>query len=223
MQLDYEVIYSNRQRLQISVERDKSVIVRAPEGTSSEKIESAIEKKKLWIYEKTKHPQKYQEKKKEREYISGTSILYLGKEYKLDFVDEDFEGVKFDSSFFISTNAALFAEQFLQEWFIEEARKIITPKVKSYAQKLGVNYNQILISNLKYRWGSCTPKDNLNYNWRLIKAPVSVIDYVIIHELAHLLEPNHTKRFWTIISVQLPHFLKSKDWLKNNGRLLENL
>lgn len=223
MQLDYKVIYSNRRRLQISVERDKSVVVRAPEGTSTEKIESAIEKKKLWIYEKTRHPQKYQEAKKKREYISGTSILYLGKEYKLDFVDEDFDGVKFDGRFYISTNAALFAEQFLQEWFVEEARKIITPKVESYAQTLGVNYNQILISNLKYRWGSCTPKDNLNYNWRLVKAPVSVIDYVIVHELAHLLEPNHTKRFWTIISVQLPHFLKSKDWLKYNGRLLESL
>lgn len=223
MQLDYEVIYSNRQRLQISIERDKSVIVRAPEGTTLEKIESALEKKKLWIYEKTKHPQKYHEKRKEREYISGTSILYLGKEYKLDFVNEDFEGVKFDGKFLISTNAALFAEQFLQEWFIEEARKIITPKVKSYSQKLGVHFNKILISNLKYRWGSCTPKDNLNYNWRLIKAPISVIDYVIVHELAHLLEPNHTKRFWTIISIQLPNFLKSKDWLKYNGKLLENL
>lgn len=223
MQLDYEIIYSNRQRLQISVERDKSVVVRAPEGTALETIETALEKKKLWIYEKTRHPQKFQEKRKEREFISGTSILYLGKEYKLDFINDEFEGVKFDGRFFISTNSALFAEQFLQEWFIEEARRIITPKANAYAQKLGVNYNQILISNLKYRWGSCTPKDNLNYNWRLIKAPLSVIDYVIVHELTHLIESNHTRRFWTIISVQLPHFLKSKDWLKFNGRLLENL
>jgi predicted metal-dependent hydrolase len=223
MQLDYEIIYSNRRRLQISVERDKSIVVRAPEGTSLEKIETALEKKKLWIYEKTKHPQKYHEKEREREYISGTSILYLGKEYKLDFVNEDFEGVKFDGRFYIPANSALFAKQFLQEWFIEEAKRIITPRVQNYARKLGVKYNQVLISSLKYRWGSCTPKDNLNYNWRLIKAPISVIDYVIVHELAHLVEPNHTKHFWTTVSIQLPHYQKSKMWLKDNGRLLENL
>jgi predicted metal-dependent hydrolase len=223
MQFPYEVIYSNRQRLQISVERDKSVIVRAPEGTSLETIESALEKKKLWIYEKTRHPQKYNGGRKEREYISGTSILYLGKEYKLDFINEDFEGVKFDGRFLLSTGRAESAEILLKEWFIEEARRIIKPKVELSARQLGVSYNQILISDLKYRWGSCTPKSNLNYNWRLIKAPISVVDYVIVHELSHLIEPNHTKRFWTIISVQLPHYLKAKEWLKSNGNLLEAL
>lgn len=223
MKLDYEVVYSNRLRLQISVERDKSVIVHAPEGTAIETIEAAIEKKKLWIYEKTRHPQKYQEAKKVREYISGTSILYLGKEYKLDFVNESLEGVRFDGRFLLSKDHAQSAEHHLKEWFLEEARRIITPKVELNARKLGVGYNEILISNLKYRWGSCTPKNNLNYNWRLIKAPISVIDYVIVHELAHLLEANHTKRFWTIISVQLPHYLKAKEWLKSNGSLLEAL
>ncbi|MFV0388558.1 MAG: M48 family metallopeptidase [Pyrinomonadaceae bacterium] len=223
MQLEYEVIYSDRKKIQIAVERDKSIVVRVPEGTSSEAIESAIKKKKLWIYKKTKHPQKYHSPKEVRNYISGTSILYLGKEHKLDVVDEDFDGVRFDGRFLISDNSALFVEQFLQEWFIEEAKKIISPKVEEYAGKLGVTFNKILVSKLKYRWGSCTPKDNLNFNWRLVKAPVSVIDYVIVHELAHLLEANHTQRFWTIISVQLPHYQKAKDWLKENGNLLEIL
>ena len=223
MKLDYEVVYSNRRKLQISVERDKSVIVRAPEGTSIETIEATLEKKKLWIYEKTRHPQKYREAKKAREYISGTSILYLGREYKLDFVNEALEGVVFDGRFLLSKTHAQSAEHHLKAWFLEEARRIISPKAGLYAQKLGVSYNEIFISNLKYRWGSCTPKNNLNYNWRLIKAPVSVIDYVIVHELAHLLEPNHTRRFWTIISVQLPHYLKAKEWLKSNGGLLETL
>lgn len=223
MQLEYEIIYSNRQRLQISVERDKSVIVRAPEGTSLATIESALEKKKLWLYEKTKHPQKYQERRKERAYISGTSILYLGKEYKLDFINEDSEGVRFDGRFLLSKAHAHLAEHYLNEWFLEEARRIITPKVESYARKLGVRYNQVLISNLKYRWGSCTPKNNLNYNWRLIKAPISVIDYIIVHEIAHLLESNHTRRFWAIISVQLPKYPEAKEWLKDNGSLLEVL
>lgn len=72
------------------------------------------------------------------------------------------------------------------------------PRVPPVAHALGVSYNQAKINSSKYRWGSCTPKNNLNFNWRLIKAPMFVINYVIVHELAHLLEPNHTPRFWNI-------------------------
>ena len=73
----------------------------------------------------------------------------------------------------------------------------------------------------KYRWGSCTPNDNIIFNWRLIKAPMFVIDYVIVHELAHLIEPNHTPRFWNIVRAQIANLDKVKSWLKENGTLLE--
>ena len=97
----------------------------------------------------------------------------------------------------------------------------ITPKVRYHAKNMGVEYNKVLISDLKYRWGSCTPKDNLNFNWRLIKAPMFVIDYVIVHELAHLMESNHTAQFWNIIEAHLPGSQKAKDWLKEHGAILE--
>lgn len=72
-----------------------------------------------------------------------------------------------------------------------------------------------------YRWGSCTPRGNVNVNWRLIKAPMFVIDYVIVHELAHLLEPNHTPEFWNIVRSQAPKMMYAKEWLKENGGLLQ--
>jgi predicted metal-dependent hydrolase len=86
---------------------------------------------------------------------------------------------------------------------------------------LGVTYNQILISDLKYRWASCTPKNNLNFNWRIIKAPIFVVDYLIVHELAHLIEPNHTPAFWNIVAVQVPRHELAKEWLRKHGSLLE--
>ncbi len=86
---------------------------------------------------------------------------------------------------------------------------------------MGVAYDRIMISDLKVRWASCTPKNNLNFNWRIVKAPAFVIDYLIVHELAHLLEPNHTDRFWTIVAVQIPHFATAKDWLREHGAALE--
>ncbi len=79
-----------------------------------------------------------------------------------------------------------------------------------------------MVSDLKYRWGSCTPKDNLNFNWKLIKAPMLVIDYVIVHELAHFLEHNHTSTFWNIVNTQVPYHFKAKRWLKEHGEILEN-
>jgi predicted metal-dependent hydrolase len=84
-----------------------------------------------------------------------------------------------------------------------------------------VVFNRISISNLRVRWGSCTPGGNLNFNWRILKAPSLVIDYVIVHELAHLLEANHTPRFWDIVSVQVPRWAQAKNWLRDRGDLLE--
>ncbi len=87
---------------------------------------------------------------------------------------------------------------------------------------MGVAYNDVLISDMKYRWGSCTPNMNLNFNWRLIKAPMHVIDYVVVHELAHVLEHNHSPLFWQHVKTQVPDFEKSKNWLKAHGQCLED-
>jgi predicted metal-dependent hydrolase len=86
---------------------------------------------------------------------------------------------------------------------------------------LGVAYGRAKITDGRYRWGSCTPADNVNFNWRLIKAPLFVIDYVIAHELAHLIEPDHTPRFWNIVRAQVAKMEQAKAWLKEHGKLLE--
>ncbi len=79
----------------------------------------------------------------------------------------------------------------------------------------------VRIVDNRYRWGSCTPRDYVHFNWRLIKAPMVVIDYVIVHELAHLMEANHTARFWNIVRTQSPTMDKARAWLKEHGQLLE--
>lgn len=111
----------------------------------------------------------------------------------------------------------------MREWYIGKAKEKIVPRVKKHARELGVNFAEVKIVDNRYRWGSCTVKNNINFNWRLIKAPMFVIDYVIIHELAHLIEPNHTPRFWNIVRAQSPTMDKAKAWLKENGQLLEQV
>jgi predicted metal-dependent hydrolase len=221
MQLEYSIQYSNRKTLNIIVERDRSVVVRAPLNTSKEIIEKEISKRKFFLFQKINHPQKYETPKPRKEFVSGESLLYLGKHYKMEVIQEEIDGIMFDNKFYISRENHGRAEQLFKEWYFKQAEEKIIPKVESHAKYLGVKYNTVKIMDLKYRWGSCTPKGNINFNWRLIKAPIYVVDYIIVHELTHLLESNHTSKFWNIISVQLPHYNKAKDWLKENGNLLE--
>jgi predicted metal-dependent hydrolase len=109
----------------------------------------------------------------------------------------------------------------LKEWYIARAKEKIIPRVKIYCHAIGVDVAGVKIVDNRYRWGSCTLNNNVNLNWRLIKAPMFVIDYVIVHELAHIIEANHTPRFWNIVRVQTPTMDKARAWLKEHGQLLE--
>jgi predicted metal-dependent hydrolase len=222
MDMEYEVIFSDRKTLGLTVDRDRSLVVRAPSGTPPERIKEFVQAKKRWIIEKQSHPQKYCPPRPVKELVSGESVLYLGRTYRLDVRDHDNEQVTFDGKFLVCGPRDADLKKLCRNWFIERAKLTIAPRVEFYAEHMGARYNTIMISDMKYRWGSCTPKKNLNFNWRLIKAPMHVLDYVIVHELAHLLEHNHSSRFWQHVRAQVPKFRESKDWLKRHGETLED-
>lgn len=221
MEINYSIQYSNRKTLSIIVERDRSVVVHAPLNVSKELIEKEVSKRRYLLLKKINSPQKYERPKPRKEFVSGESLMFLGKNYKMEVVQENINGVRFDNKFYINKSNQNKAEQLFRDWYFKQAEEKIIPKVKYHAKNLGVAYKAIKILDLKYRWGSCTPKDHINFNWRIIKAPIAVIDYIIVHELAHLIESNHTLEFWNIVSVQLPHYEQAKNWLKENGHLLE--
>jgi len=221
MKQDYQVVYSDRKTLSIIVERDRSLLVRAPKNMSVEEIQQWVDEKKLWIYEKIRHPQKYPPEPVKKEFATGETILYLGRNYRLELTNENSDGIHFDSCFYVSRRQKNHTGELFRAWYMERAREKLLPRIRHFAETMGVKYDRLLISDLKYRWASCTPKNNLNFNWRIIKAPMSVVDYLIVHELAHLLEPNHSPKFWNIIAVQVPDYEKPKKWLKEFGYRLE--
>lgn len=221
MEFNYTIIHSKRKTATISVERDREIIVRVPEGLSNEKINEIVLSKEKWIIEKLNHNQKYNPNPSNKEFVSGETLAYLGRNYQLQIVDYPIEGITFDRRFIISKENQSNANDLFKDWYKSKAIDKIKPIAKKYAQHLGVIYQEIKISEMKYRWGSCTPKGNLLFNWRIIKAPMYVLEYVIVHELAHLIEHNHSDDFWNIVSVQLPNYTKAKDWLKINGEILE--
>jgi len=218
MTFTYTTKFSEKRKtLGLVVERDKSVVVLAPQGTNRETLDAFVEKRRFWLYEKINHTPKLGVPNPDTPFISGKAIPYLGKNYKLDVTDELMDGIAFKGKFLISRQNLQDGAAILEGWYKDKAKQKIVPLVVQYARHLGVEYNAILISDLKYRWGSCTLKGNLNFNWRLIKAPQFVINYVVIHELAHLLELNHSERFWNIVKVQMPNYLEAKEWLREHG------
>ena len=224
MDISYSVKRSSkRTKITITIERDRTVVVQAPNHASDEAIARIVEAKQYWIYEKTGHGQKYMDRPHPpgKELVNGESTLYLGRSYRIEIVDNDTEYIRFDQRFLVPASLARQKKGVMREWYIARARERILPRVVKQARELGVSFGRARIVDNRYQWGSCTVRDNINLNWRLIKAPIFVIDYVIAHELAHLLEPNHTLRFWNIVKTQIPTVERARGWLREHGQLLE--
>ena len=224
MDITYSVRRSSRRaKVTITIERDRKVVVHAPSHASDEAIVRIVEAKRHWIYEKTRHSQKYTGRPHPpgKELVNGESALYLGRSYRIEVIDKETEHIQFDQRFLVPASIALHKKGALREWYIARAKERILPRVAKQARELGVSFGQARIVDSRCRWGSCTVRDNINLNWRLIKAPIFVVHYVIVHELAHLLEPNHTPRFWNIVKTQAPTMDKARAWLREHGQILE--
>ena len=223
-ELNYEIVRSaDRKNLTITVERDRSVIVHAPEGATDYEIQRVIDSKRQWILAKVQHPQKYQTRRHPpgKEVVNGESAPYLGKDYRIEITETTSGEVEFSDLFLVPQAHQAKRRDVLRDWYIARAKEKILERAQQYAKELGVKFSGAKIVDNRYRWGSCTVNGNINFNWRLIKAPMFVIDYVIVHELAHLIEANHTSRFWGIVRAKTPTMEKAKAWLREHGQVLE--
>jgi predicted metal-dependent hydrolase len=224
MELDYKIVRSARRtKLTITVERDRSVVVHAPEKISEEAVREAVNAKRQWLFGKIHHPQKYRAAPHApgKEVVNGESAPYLGRDYRIQLTETASGQVELSDCFLVPASRHNLRCKVLRDWYIARANEKILPRIDRYARELGVKFAAAKIVDNRYRWGSCTVNDNISFNWRLIKAPIFVIDYVIIHELAHLVESNHTANFWSIVRAHNPKMEKAKAWLKEHGQVLE--
>jgi hypothetical protein len=155
-----------------------------------------------------------------KSFVDGDEFLYLGKPYKLKIVDWQERPLVFQDIFRLSRGEIGQAKDLFEEWYKKKAFELIFERVLYFASIFSLKYNQIKISKASKRWGSCSSKKNLNFNWRLIMAPTPIIDYVVIHELSHLVEQNHSKKFWRLVEQIMPDYKEHKKWLRDNGTQL---
>ncbi|MBI5180802.1 MAG: M48 family metallopeptidase [Nitrospirae bacterium] len=216
-----KIIRSKRRTIALEIAQDASLIVRAPYRTPLDFIERIVFKKRFWIKEKQGFVRGRYTKTAPKEFVSGEGFLYLGDMYKLEIIDTLNMPMLFNNGFQVSRKNIDSAKEILIAWYKEQAHQKISERAIWHSSLSGLKYNKIRISNAQRRWGSCSSKRNLSFSWRLIMAPLNVIDYVVVHELAHLEENNHSKRFWDKVKIMMPDYKQYKKWLKENRHLLD--
>ena len=112
-------------------------------------------------------------------------------------------------------------EKLMKDWYFDNATKILRTKTETYSKVIGVNPTEIRVKQYKSRWGSCNSKGVISYNWRIIMSPESIVDYLVIHELCHMIHANHSTDYWNLVGMVLPDYKSRRDWLKRNGRTLK--
>lgn len=152
-------------------------------------------------------------------------VSILGKDFTIEVSEKRFvqDRVLLGSdkiTVFVGELSSNTPKNIFEKWIREYARKVIETRTKDIAEKYGFKYKKISIRAQSTRWGSCSSDRNLNFNWKLIMAPVEVLDYVIVHELCHTVEMNHSKSFWNLVASVMPNYKVYRDWLKKNGGML---
>lgn len=214
-----KIIRSKRKSIALIVGIDGSLIVRVPYKTTSKQIEAFVKEKESWIRSKKEIANKLP-RYKPREFIPGEEFIYLGEVYTLVLVDEQSEPLILSEHFLLLRSTVLNAKEVFTQWYKNQAKQVITARVNIFAEKYDFEYNLINITSAKTRWGSCSSKGSLNFTWRLVMAPQDVIDYVIVHELAHLKIKNHSMEYWREVEQIMPDYRDHKNWLNDNGQLL---
>lgn len=215
-----KIIRTKRKTIALHITDDAELIVKAPLNANDKTIMGVILKHEKWIVQKKKEIDARNPKSTPKEFVNGEGFLYLGKSYRLKVVDDQEMPLELEDQFYLSRIKLSQAKEVFTEWYKKTAYANISERVKWHAEKSGFICNRVKITNAQKRWGSCSSNGSLNFSWRLIMAPQPVIDYVVIHELVHLVENNHAKAFWSRVKLAMPDYERHKDWLKNNGYLL---
>lgn len=221
MIINYELIRSNRKSIGITIERDAQVVVNAPIDLDEQTIEKHIYKKRFWIWEKLAIKNEAQENIVQKQFVSGESFSYLGRNYRLQIVDDNSELKLKNGWFILGTKKQKKAKEIFKAWYGEHLKTKIAQRLKMICEKSNIIQPDFRIMELGFRWGSCTKEGILNFNYKIAMAPIGVIDYIIIHELVHLKIHTHNEKFWKEVSRMMPNYLEKKEWLKQNGCLLE--
>ena len=215
--IPYNLMRSNRKTLALIIDDEGQLVVRAPLKLSEEVILEFVRKKTSWIEKKQRQAAEYRATQKVFALANEALILYLGEPYKV--ILEDCISISFYGNY-LSVPEKMTHDAFV-EWLKQQAGTVIRQRADYYASKMGVEFSSLRISKARRRWGSCGAKNTLNFTWRLVMCPLAVIDYVVVHELAHITHKDHRSGFWSQVAMYFPDYKQSQSWLKQNCGIID--
>lgn len=221
--IEFTVIYRKRKTLEIRVEAPGVVSVIAPVGTTEETIKQVVKKKGKWIVQKLFLMQNVDHQKIKREFVSGEAFLYLGRNYTLQLIhDEQLKTPQvklFHGKFYVTTSTKEEAviKQAMEQWYRQKTYEKVKERITYYQRHFTNKPTNIKVKEQKRRWASCTANRELLFNWRCVMAPSPVLDYIVVHEMCHMVHMNHSKDFWDLVASIMPDYQERKEWLKKHG------
>ena len=227
--ISYEIVYSKkRKRAAILVRPDLGIEFRAPQGLSADIIRGMVERKAQWIVKKLEFFEANRLPDQSKQYSEGESYLYLGKEYPLKIVFTDSINkplaILKDSELRVEIpgntsedQISFLVKETIWSFYSERAREEIEKLLRIYSKKLGVVTPVFKVKHQKRRWGSCSADNVLRINFQLIMAPPDQLEYVVVHELCHVKEKNHSERFWKLVRELMPDYQEHRNNLKKDG------
>lgn len=221
--IEFTVVYRKRKTLSIEVEAPNTITIIAPLGTSEQGILEVVKPKSKWIVQKLFEIKEVQYLKTNKQYVNGESFTYLGRKYSLQFIHD--ENITFPEVKLLRGKLVAYAnnkdeesiKKAIKNWYKEKAKVKIQERINYYQDYFKIKPSKVLIKEQQKRWGSCTSKGELLFNWKCIMTPSPILDYIIVHEMCHLVHLNHSKEFWQLLKRVLPDYEERKGSLKNNG------
>ncbi|WP_245592121.1 M48 family metallopeptidase [Clostridiisalibacter paucivorans] len=221
--IEFEVEYRDRKTLEIGIEPPDNIKVKAPKIATEEYILRVVKSKAKWITRKLFEFKDVEYIRRKKEYVNGESFMYLGRNYALQIImNKDIkESITrlYQGKFYIETNTKNQDKlrQSMERWYREKTLEKAIERIQYYKSYFDLTPNVVRVKEQKKRWASCSSKRNLNFNWRCSMAPSNVLDYIVVHEMCHMVHFNHSKAFWNLVGKIIPDYKERKEWLRHYG------
>lgn len=225
--IEFTLIRSDRKTADIVIERSGDVIVRAPTEIGDDKILEVVADRALWVHRSLAEWDEMNASRKHRPLVQGQGFLYLGRSYRLKLAQESVVPLRLKngrwelSSVFVAAQGEAAARKAFRDFYSAKGEQIFAERVAHFAPLVGVSPGPIVVKELGYHWASCGTSGTLNFHWKTLMAPQTVIDYIVVHELCHLRHREHSDAFWNEVDKVLPRFRERKEWLRRHGASLD--
>ena len=230
--VDYELIFTNRKKtIGISIDRNKKLKVRAPRGLSESDVRASLYRKSKWILINLERMDNNLQDELLRKFVSGEKFLLKGRSYGLEVLESENDvspSLIFNNAKFVATVPKNISRSEYREhirplfidYYSQKAEQVINERIDVYLSHFAETPSAVKVNEFKSKWGSCSGTNQLKFNWKIVMADLSIIDYLVVHELCHMIHKNHSRDYWDSVEAILPDHKERRKWLRLNGARL---